>query len=95
MRCWDKHHPGSGGGLGQINGHVNDDPNKHDAFLPDLINDNGEEGNGPSIDWDMGYHLTLDPKSKLQNLLDENRNVFALTMANKTTIHKRSCLRSD
>jgi hypothetical protein len=41
--------PGLGGGLGQINGHVNDDPSEeHDAFLPDLINDNGEEGDGPS-----------------------------------------------
>jgi hypothetical protein len=79
--------PGLGGGLGQIDGHVNDDPSKeHDASLPDLVNDIGEEGDEPSTDWDMGDHLTPDPKSKLQKLLDENRNVFAFTMDNMTTI---------
>jgi hypothetical protein len=71
--------PGLGGGLGQIDGHVNDEPSEEqDAFLPDLLNDNGEEG-----DWDMGDHLTPDLKSKL---LGENRNVFAFTMDNMTTI---------
>jgi hypothetical protein len=76
-----------GGGLGQIDGHVNDDPSeKHDASLPDLVNDNGEEGDEPSTDLDMGKHLTPDPKSKLQKLLDENRNVFAFTMDNMTTL---------
>jgi hypothetical protein len=65
--------PGFRGGLGQIDGHMNDDPSEeHDASLPDLINDNGKEGDGPSTDRDMGDHLTLDPKSKLQKLLDEN-----------------------
>jgi hypothetical protein len=34
----------------------------------------------------MGDHLTLDPKSKLQKLLAENRNVFTFTMDNMTTI---------
>jgi hypothetical protein len=57
--------PGLGGGLGQIDGHVNDDPSKeHDASLPDLVNDIGEEGDEPSTDWDMGDHLT--PGSKEQ-----------------------------
>jgi hypothetical protein len=66
---------------------VNDDPSEnHDAFLPDLIYDNGEEGDGPSTDWDMGDHLTLHPKSKLQKLLAENRNFFTFTMDNMTTI---------
>jgi hypothetical protein len=79
--------PGLGGGLGQIDGHVNDDPSEEqDASLPDLVNDNREEGDQPSTDWDMGDHLTPDPKSKLQKLLDEKRNVFAFTMDNMTTI---------
>jgi hypothetical protein len=83
--------PGLGGGLGQIDGRVNDDPSeKYDASLPDLINDNEEEGDGPSTDWDMGGHLTLDPKSKLQKLLTENRNVFTFTMDNMTTIQKET-----
>jgi hypothetical protein len=46
----------------------------------------GEKGDGPSINWDMADFLTPDPKSKLQKLLDENRNVFAFTMDNMTTI---------
>jgi hypothetical protein len=74
--------PGLGGGLGQINGHVTDDPSKeHDASLSELVNDNE-----PSTDRDMGDHITPDSKSKLQKLLDENRNVFAFTMDNMTTI---------
>jgi hypothetical protein len=78
--------PGLGGGLGQIDGRVNNDPSEnYDASLPDLINDK-EEGDGPSTDWDMGDHLTLDPKSKLQKLLAENRNVFTFTRDNMITI---------
>jgi hypothetical protein len=43
--------PGLGGGLGQFDGCVIDDPSEdHDASLPDLINENGEEGDGPSTD---------------------------------------------
>jgi hypothetical protein len=79
--------PGLGGGLGQIDDHVNDDPSEeHDASSPNLINDNGEEGDGPSTDWDMGDHLTVDPKSKRKKLLAENRNVFTFTMDNMTMI---------
>jgi hypothetical protein len=69
---------------------VNDDPNEHDASLPDLIDDNGEEGDGPSTDWDMGDHRTPDSKSKLQKLLHENRNVFAFTMDNMITIQGKT-----
>jgi hypothetical protein len=64
--------PGLGGGLCQIDGHMNDDQSEeHDASLPDLVNDNGEEGDEPSTGWDMGNHLIPDPKSKLHKLLDE------------------------
>jgi hypothetical protein len=79
--------PGLGGGLGQVDGHMNNDPlEEHDAFLPDLVDDKEEEGDEPSTDWDMGDHLTPDQKSKLQELLDENRNVFKFTMEAMTTI---------
>jgi hypothetical protein len=83
--------PGLGGGLGQIDGRVNDDPSEnYDASLPDLINDDGEESDGPSIDSDMGDQLTLEPKSKLQKLLAENRNVLTFTMDNMTTIQGKT-----
>jgi hypothetical protein len=78
--------PGFGGGLGQVDGQVEDDPSEeHDASLPDLIND--EEGEDiPSTDWEMGDHLTPDQKSKLQELLNENRDVFTFTMEEMTTV---------
>jgi hypothetical protein len=73
--------PGLGGGLGQVDGHVKDDlSEEHDASLRDLVDDNGEEGVEQSTDCNMGDHLTPDQKSKLQGLLDENRNDVAFTM---------------
>jgi hypothetical protein len=40
--------PGLEGGLSQTDGHMNDDPSEeHDTSLPDLINDNEEEGDKP------------------------------------------------
>jgi hypothetical protein len=63
--------PGLGGGLGQVDGQVENDPSEeHDATLPDLIDGDEEEGNEPSTTWEMGDHLTPDQKSKLQELLD-------------------------
>jgi hypothetical protein len=79
--------PGLGGGLGQVDGQVEDDPSEEiDACLPDLINGDEEEGDEPSTDWDMGDHLPPDQESKLQELLDENRDVFAFTMEEMTTV---------
>jgi hypothetical protein len=79
--------PGLGGGLGQVDGQVENNPSEeHDACLPNLIDGNEEEGNEPSTDWEMGDHLTPDQKSKLQELLDENRDVFAFTMEEMTTV---------
>jgi hypothetical protein len=47
--------PGFGGGLGQVDGHVNDDPSEeHDASLPVFVDDKEEEGDEPSTDWSMG-----------------------------------------
>jgi hypothetical protein len=79
--------PGLGGGLGRVDGQVEDDPSEeHDASLPDLIDDEEEGGDEPSTDWEMGDHLTPDQKSKRQELLDENRDVFAFTMEEMTTV---------
>jgi hypothetical protein len=79
--------PGLGRGLGRVDGQVEDDPSEeHDASLPDLIDDEEEGGDEPSTDWEMGDHLTPDQKSKLQELLDENRDVFAFTMEEMTTV---------
>jgi hypothetical protein len=66
---------------------VEDDPSEeHDAPLPDLIDDKEEGEDTPSTDWEMGDHLTPDQKSKLQELLDGSRDVFAFTIEEMTTV---------
>jgi hypothetical protein len=49
-----------------------------------------EEGDELSTDWDMDDPFTPNLKSKLQKLLGENRNVFAFTMDNMTTIQRET-----
>jgi hypothetical protein len=62
--------PGLGGGLGRVDGQVEDDPSEeHDASLPDLIDDEEERGDEPSTDWEMGDHLTLDQRASCKSCL--------------------------
>jgi hypothetical protein len=56
--------------------------------LPELLQgeSQGEEEESPATEWDMGAHLSVEQKSKLQELLDEFRDVFALDMSEMTTV---------
>jgi hypothetical protein len=78
--------PDLGGEQGQVGDQPSDDTESPD--LHELLQgeSSDEEEESPVTEWDMGDHLTVEQKSKLQELLDEFGDVFAFDMSEMTTV---------